>query len=363
MGRDVIGRDETGHELGHSELHVRRGKRSGLHVVVAVHSTTLGPALGGARLWRYEAPGDAIADALRLSEAMTHKAAAAGLDLGGGKSALCAPAELSASRRRDLMLDLGDAVEALEGRYVVAEDVGTTTEDMTSVAERTSHVVGLPSDRGGSGDPSPVTARGVEAAMRAACERGLGSSDLADVRVCVIGLGHVGAALAERLADAGARLVVTDIDERRRELARHLGANWVDPAEAIGAECDVLAPCALGGTIDEAALERLRCAVVCGSANNTLADENLADDLAERGILYAPDFIANAGGLINVYAELQSLPEARVDSLLDGIGEAMGRVLDEAERAGRTPLEAARELARRRLEGARPVRRPATLSA
>lgn len=354
----------SGHEvLGHEELHVRRGRRTGVHVVVAVHSTALGPALGGARLWRYDAPGDAIADALRLSQAMTYKAAAAGLDLGGGKSALCAPATLPAERRRDLMLDLGDAVEALEGLYVVAEDVGTTTQDMTAVAERTSHVVGLPPERGGSGDPSPVTARGVEAAMRAACERALGSPDLADVRICVIGLGHVGGALAERLAVAGARLIVTDIDGGRRDLARRLGANWVDPEDAIGAECDVLAPCALGGVIDEPGLERLRCTVVCGSANNTLADERLAVDLAERGILYAPDFIANAGGLINVYAELNRLPVARVNSLVEGIGEAMGSVLDEAEQAGQTPLDAAREVARRRLEGATRPRRPATLSA
>ena len=171
------------------------------------------------------------------------------------------------------MLDLGDAVEALEGRYVVAEDVGTTTEDMTAVAERTSHVVGLPPERGGSGDPSPVTARGVEAAMRAACERALGSADLADVRVCVIGLGHVGAALAERLADAGARLIVTDIDEPAARAGAAPGRELGGAARRIGAECDVLAPCALGGAIDEPALERLRCAVVCGSANNTLADE------------------------------------------------------------------------------------------
>ena len=231
------------------------------------------------------------------------------------------------------------------------------------MAERTPHVVGLPPERGGSGDPSPVTARGVAVAMQAACERALGTPDLADVRVCVIGLGHVGAALAEMLAVAGARLVVTDIDERRRDLAGRLGANWVEPAEAIGAECDVLAPCALGGAIDESALERLRCEVICGSANNTLADESLAEDLAERGILYAPDFIANAGGLINVYAELKSLPADRVNSLVEGIGEAMGQVLDQADHAGQTPLDAAREVARRRLEGAHRPQRPATLSA
>ncbi len=337
---------------GHEELHVETGARSGLQVVVAIHSTALGPALGGARLWHYPAPGDGVADALRLAEAMTYKAAAAGLELGGGKSVLCAPPELDPARRRDLMLDLGDLVESLEGRYVVAEDVGTTTEDMTVIAERTGHVVGLPPERGGSGDPSPVTARGVEAAMRAATARRFGSPDLTGLRVCVVGLGHVGAALARSLAQAGADLIVSDIDPARRELAAELGARWVEPADAVATECDVLAPCALGGAIDARTVPRLRCAVVCGSANNMLADDSLADELHERGVLYAPDFIANAGGLINVYAELRSLPAARAAELVDGIEDAMGAVLGEAESSGETPLRAAHAVAPARLERA-----------
>jgi leucine dehydrogenase len=341
--------------LEHEELVVRRGRRSGIYVVVAIHSTALGPALGGARLWRYGALGDAIADALRLSEAMTYKAAAAGLDLGGGKAVVCLPPEreLSLEQRRELMLDLGDIVDSLDGRYVTAEDVGTGTDDMAVIHERTEHVVGLPVESGGSGDPSPITARGVEAAVRASCEHRYGTDDLAGRRVAVIGLGHVGSRLAERLAADGADLGVSDIDPGKRGLAEQLEAHWLDPADVATAECDVLAPCALGGAIDGDNVERLRCEIVCGAANNVLAVRTLADRLAERGILYAPDFIANAGGLISVYGELHSLGGDHLDSLVDGIGEALRRVFRTAEGRGVTPLEAARALAEERLNAAR----------
>jgi leucine dehydrogenase len=340
--------------LAHEEVVVRRGRRSGIYVVVAIHSTVLGPALGGLRLWRYGALGDAIADALRLSEAMTYKAAAAGLDLGGGKAVLCLPPDrdLPPAERRELMLDVGDIVDSLEGRYVTAEDVGTGTDDMSIIRERTEHVVGLPIDSGGSGDPSPITARGVESAIRASCEHRYGSGELAGRRVSVIGLGHVGSRLAERLAAEGAELGVSDIDPGKRELAERLGGHWLEPGDPATADCDVLAPCALGGAINGANVERLRCEIVCGAANNVLADRLLADRLAERGVLYAPDFIANAGGLINVYGELHSLERERLDSLIDGIGKALGRVFDTAEAGSVTPLEAARAIVEERLDRA-----------
>jgi leucine dehydrogenase len=340
--------------LHHEEVTVRRGERSGIYVIVAIHSTALGPALGGARLWRYGALGDGIADALRLSEAMTYKAAAAGLDLGGGKAVLCAPPdrELPAALRHELMLDLGDVVESLDGRYVTAEDVGTGTDDMTVIGERTAHVVGQPAGAGGSGDPSPVTARGVEAAIRACSAHRYGSGDLAGRVVCIVGLGHVGLALAERLAAAGAELCVSDIDPGKRADAERLGARWLDPADAITAECDVLAPCALGGAIDAGNVTGLRCEIVCGSANNVLADDSLATALVERDILYAPDFIANAGGLINVYGELKTLERDRLDELVGGIGDALARIFELAASRSVTPLEAARALALERLETA-----------
>lgn len=338
--------------LDHEEVVVRLGERSGAYVIVAVHSTALGPALGGARMWRYPSPVEGMADAMRLARAMTYKAAAAGLALGGGKGVICAdpgPAP-SGRRRRAMLLDFADLVESLDGRYITAEDVGTGAEDMLVMSERTSHVVGLPAERGGSGDPSPFTALGVEAAMRACAARRFGSRDLDGLRVAVIGLGHVGSRLARRLAEAGAELIVTDIDEGKRAVARELGARWIEPDGAECAECDVLAPCALGGEIDEANVGRLRCAIVCGSANNVLTHERLAEDLAERGILYAPDFIANAGGLIHVYREIRGYSEERARQLAVGIEGTMERILEVAEERSITPLRAAYELARERLE-------------
>jgi leucine dehydrogenase len=341
--------------LDHEEVVVRRGARSGAQLIVAIHSTALGPALGGARMWCYESHLDGLRDALRLARAMTYKAAAAGLDLGGGKGVICSDSRTRPEgvERRALLLDFGDLVESLEGRYITAEDIGTGAEDIAVMAERTTHLTGLPVERGGSGDPSPLTATGVEAATRACARHRLGSADLGGLHVCVIGLGHVGSQLARRLAADGALLSVTDVDSSKRELAEELGARWLDPADAMLAECDVLAPCALGGAIDRDVVAGLRCAVVCGSANNVLADEGLDADLGARGVLYAPDFIANAGGLINVYREIKGYSADRAHDLVVGIEDTMERILAEAERSSATPLQAAYGLARRRLDRAR----------
>jgi leucine dehydrogenase len=338
----------------HEQLAVRKGERSGLYSIVAIHSTALGPALGGVRLWAYPATIDAARDALRLAMGMTYKAAAARLDLGGGKGVICAPpgAKLEGERRRAALLDFGDLVDSLDGRYITAEDVGICPDDLIAIRERTAHVTGLPSNRGGSGDPSPFTAMGVEAAMRACCERSFGEADLSERTVAVVGLGHVGSRLARRLAEAGAKLLVSDIVPARRALADELGATWVDPAEAMLTECEVLAPCALGGAIDRRNLEALRCRIVCGSANNQLADEALAGSLAQREILYAPDFIANAGGLIHVYMEITGYSEARATELALGIEDTLEQILATAEERSITPLDAARELARERLDAA-----------
>ena len=345
--------------LDHEDLVVRRGRRSGCYVIVAIHSTALGPALGGVRLWHYEATVDGARDALRLARGMTYKAAAAGLELGGGKGVICAPggAPPAAQDRRALLLDFGDLVESLSGRYITAEDVGIAAEDLVAISERTSHLTGLPPDHGGSGDPSPFTALGVEAAMRACARERFGSPDLSGRRIVVAGLGHVGSKLARRLADAGAELAVSDIDSAKRSLATDLEAEWIEPSTEMLAECDLLAPCALGGAIDAANLPRLRCEIVCGCANNQLADESLADGLAERDILYAPDFIVNAGGLIHVYREIRGYSENEARQLALGIEANLDRVLATAHARAITPLRGARELARERLDAAR--RQPA----
>ncbi len=241
---------------------------------------------------------------------------------------------------------------------MTAEDVGVGAEDIEMIAERTPHAVGLPEAGGGAGDPSPFTARGVLAAIRACAAAELGSEDLSGLEVVVVGAGHCGERLARLLAAEGAELVLSDVDPAKRLLASELRAGWVDPAEAITAPCDVLAPCALGGAIDRANVGALRCRIVCGSANNVLAEESLAERLQERGILCAPDFVANAGGLISVYRELRGLDGEDVERLVEGIGDAIARVIADAAEHGVPPLEAAHELARRRLEG-----RPAALAA
>jgi leucine dehydrogenase len=339
----------------HEDLVVHRGRRSGRYAIVAIHSTALGPALGGVRMWHYEATVDGARDALRLARGMTYKAAAAGLELGGGKGVICAPdgPPPSAGERHALLLDFADVVESLQGRYVTAEDVGVCAEDLVVIAQRTEHVTGLPAAHGGSGDPSPDTALGVEAAMRACARERFGSPHLAGVVVAVVGLGHVGARLARRLAQDGADLLLSDIDERKRHLAAELGGRWIDPREAMLAECDVLAPCALGGAVDQANAPLLRCEIVCGSANNQLAVEGLDGTLAERGILYAPDFIVNSGGLIHVFREIRGYSEQYARDLVLGIEQKMDEVLGAAAERSITPLRAAGALAHERLEGAR----------
>src|SRR5436190_4833227 len=228
--------------LDHEELVIRRGRRSGVYTIVAVHSTTLGPALGGCRMWRYASSADGARDALRLSRAMTFKAAAAGLDLGGGKAVISLPPgpPPNGRSRRAVLEDFADAVSVLEGAYVTAEDVGTSSRDMSVIAERTKWVTGLPRGRGGSGDPSPFTAFGVEAAMRASCERVFGSPSLKGKSIAVIGAGRVGSRVARLVTKAGAKVLLADIDESKTSLLKELrGAKWTDPTSALLAEVDI----------------------------------------------------------------------------------------------------------------------------
>jgi leucine dehydrogenase len=340
--------------LDHEGLVIRRGRRSGVYTIVAVHSTRLGPALGGCRMWRYASPADAARDALRLARAMTFKAAAAQVPLGGGKGVICAEpgAPPSGAHRREMLLDFADTVNALDGSYITAEDVGTSTADMLEIRKGSEHVAGLPESHGGSGDPSPLTALGVESAMRACCAHRFGSGDLEGRVVSVVGVGRVGTELARRLAAAGARLFLADVDERKRALADELpGATWCDPNVALQAEADVLAPCALGGVVNESNVGLLRCHIVCGSANNQLAHEGLAEDLQANGILYAPDFVANAGGLINIAVEREGYDRDRALGRVREIEDVMQELLEEADSEETTPLAAAYRLARRRLAG------------
>jgi leucine dehydrogenase len=322
--------------------------------MAAVHSTARGPSLGGCRMWTYDDSRAAVRDVLRLSRAMTFKAAVAGLPLGGGKGVIMLPAghaPPAGEERRDVLLDFGETVGSLGGAYITAEDVGTSDRDMAVIAETTDHVAGLAVESGSSGDPSPWTALGVQCAMEVACERAFGSASLAGRSVAVVGLGRVGGKLARLLADEGASLVVADVDEGKRALADELGARWTDPDSALTAEGDVLAPCALGGVLDDDTVPALKCRVVAGAANNQLAADAIAVQLADRGIVWAPDFVANAGGIINISVELEETgyDAARAEERVRGVSDTTRMVFDHAEATGATTLAAAMEIARRRL--------------
>jgi leucine dehydrogenase len=307
-------------------------------------------------MWSYVDTRAALRDALRLSRAMTFKAAVADLPLGGGKGVIVLPhgESTSASRRRAALLDFGDLVDSLHGSYITAEDVGTSSRDMRLIATRTPHVAGLPRRLGGSGDPSPFTALGVHVCIRACCERVFGSPSLRGRTVSIVGLGQVGGRVAKRCAAEGARLIVADIDPARRRLAEQLGARWMTPRQAIEAPVDVLSPCALGGILDDDTVPRLRCAMIAGGANNQLADDRIADSLATRRILWAPDFVANAGGIVNIAQEQGGYDPARARRAVRAIEHTIGKILDDAEALGCTPLAAALELARARLHQASP---------
>ena len=339
-------------DFTHERVEVTTGRRSGLFIAVALHSSVLGSALGGARLWTYPHWSDALGDALRLSAAMTLKNAAAGLDAGGGKSVIgLAPGEsLDADRRRAAFLDLGDAVELMGGLYRTAEDVGSTTEDMLTVSEQTAHVVGLPQATGGSGEPAGPTSLGVYASLRAVLERVAGSGDVAGRRITVSGLGQVGGRLAQRLADEGARLTVTDINPARREFAASIGATWAEPGTEHLLPADVFVPAGIGGILTDEVIDALDVAAVCGPANNPLADHSGAERLAGRGIVYAPDFVVNAGGVIYLDLEAKQIGTSEeIMARVAGIGDTVGRILDDAAERGVTPLAAAEELAASRL--------------
>jgi leucine dehydrogenase len=304
-------------------------------------------------MWTYDDNRAAIRDALRLSEGMTYKSAVAGLPLGGGKGVIVLkPGEpLDARRRRAALTDFGETVERLGGSYVTAEDVGTSTSDMTVIAKTTSHVCGLSRRAGGSGDPSPYTALGVVHAIEATAERVYGTPSLKGRTVAVVGLGHVGLRVAKLLHRAGARLLVADIDATKRAEAAKLDAKWATPAKAMAAAVDVLVPCALGGVLDHETVPQLQTPAIAGAANNQLAAADVADLLRERDILWAPDFVANAGGIVNISVERDpdGYDPDRAKTRTALIGDTLRRIYDDAAAAQATPLAAAMALAEKNL--------------
>ncbi|MGE5580368.1 MAG: Glu/Leu/Phe/Val dehydrogenase dimerization domain-containing protein [Bacillota bacterium] len=284
---------------GHEQVVFCHDKVSGLKAIIGIHDTTLGPALGGTRMWPYKSEEEALVDVLRLSRGMTYKNAAMGLSLGGGKAVIIGDSRKDKSE--ELFRAFGRFVESLGGRYITAEDVGTTTEDMDIIRGETAHVAGLAST---SGNPSPVTAFGVFRAMAAAVKTAYGTDGFEGRTVAVQGVGAVGFSLVKRLLESGAKVFVTDIFPDKVQRAVEAGATAVPSEKIYDVECDIFAPCALGAVINDETLPRLRCKIVCGAANNQLLESKHGNALAEKGILYAPDFIANGGGVINVADEL-----------------------------------------------------------
>jgi leucine dehydrogenase len=328
---------------------------TGLDGVIAIHSTALGPAAGGCRFWRYPDADAAFEDAARLAEGMSYKNALAGLPFGGGKAVLRYPE--GEFDRGALVRAFGRAVEGLNGLYVTAEDVGTSVADMQEVATMTRHVAGLdPSEDQAGGDPSPWTALGVFDAMRTAARLTLGA-ELSDLTIAVQGTGNVGAGLCRRLAEAGARLVIADIDTRRREaLGELLGATIVDVADIAAADADIFAPCALGGALTAHSVAAMKARLVCGAANNQLETPEIAQQLLSRGIAYAPDYVVNAGGIISVSAEYLGEDQASVLTRVGQIGPRIAEILEQARRESRSPALVADEMAERIIAAAGPSR-------
>jgi leucine dehydrogenase len=336
-------------EHGHEQVVFVADPSVGLRAVIAIHSTALGPSLGGIRFWSYPTEDDAVRDVLRLSEAMSLKASACGLHQGGGKAVVLWDSPRK-PRSRELLHALGRAIHELGGRYLAAEDVGATTADMDGLAEVTPWVTGVSEADGGSGDPSPVTAFGVHRAMRAAAQVQWGDPALQGRRVVVQGAGKVGAALAALLVEEGAAVAVADVDDAKvRSLVDGLGVEAIAVDDAAIAPCDVLAPCALGNVVNEATVDRLRCEIVCGGANNQLASEAMDDALVERGILYAPDFVANAGGILNIAEELTGYSRERALASTARIEATMARVFARAQEWGIAPGRAGERIARERI--------------
>ena len=337
---------------GHERVVFAHDAATGLRAIIAVHSTKLGPAAGGCRMWPYDTDQEALADVLRLSRGMTYKNAVAGLDLGGGKAVIIG--DPRSAKTPALMRAFGRALNDLGGRYITAEDVGIDVADMEIVRETTPHVAGLSRGPHASGDPSPVTARGVFEGLKLAVAVRLKRNSLEGLRVAVQGLGHVGRRLCALLHEAGAQLVVADIDPIRiRDVVENCEARAVAASEIIEFDADVFSPCALGGILNATTIPKLRATVVAGAANNQLARPEDAAALHERGILYVPDYVLNAGGIINVASEIAGLGDPEwVEKKLSGMIENISQILAEAGARGVSPYEIAEEFARRRLAAA-----------
>ena len=343
-------------ETNHEQVVYGYDQSSGLKTIIAIHSTALGPALGGLRFYPYESEQDALIDVLRLSKGMSYKAAASGLDLGGGKAVIIGDPRADKSER--LFRAYGRIVDSLRGRYVTAEDVGTTATDMELIRRETKWAVGIPEPEGGAGDPSPATARGLFTGLTAISQFLWKDSDLSGRRVAVQGVGKVGYYYVERLVNAGCEVIVADTyGPAVDRVVEDFGVKAVDTEEILFVDCDILSPCAMGASLNEDTIPKLSTEVVAGAANNQLHEDADADRIAKRGILYAPDFVVNAGGLINVFEELRGYEATRAMHHVDSVHDATTRILEKARKDDTNPHEAAVAVAEERMKTIGDLRR------
>lgn len=321
----------------------------GLKAIVAIHNTVLGPSLGGTRMWAYKNEMEALTDVLRLSRGMTYKSSLAGLNLGGGKAVIIGDSKTQKSEA--LMRRFGKFINSIGGKYITAEDVGVNTRDMEYIKMETDFVSGLPESMGGSGDPSPVTAYGVYLSMKASAKEKWNNDSLSGKKIVVQGIGHVGASLVKHLVKEGAKVYISDINEEQlKVVAKETGAEVVSVDKLYDIDMDIYAPCALGATINSDTLNRLKCVIICGAANNQLADENVHGKMViEKGILYAPDFVVNAGGIINVYYELEGYNRERALAHAEKIYGTILNVFKVAKEQNIPTYMAANRLAEKRI--------------
>lgn len=338
-------------QLGHEQLVFCHDPKSGLNAIIAIHNTTLGPALGGTRLWNYTSHEEGIVDALRLSRGMTYKAAISGLNLGGGKAVIIGDA--SKVKSEALWRRYGKFVDSLNGKYITAEDVNTSARDMEYISMETEHVTGVPEYMGGSGDPSPFTAYGVFVGMKASTKKTWGSDNLSGKKVLVQGVGHVGQYLVGHLVEAGAEVFIADISEAKLKQTtdKFQKVKVVNNNDIFNMEMDIYAPCALGATVNTESISKMKCAIIAGAANNQLADENVhGPALIEKGILYAPDFLINAGGLVNVSAELDGYNRERVMGQVEQIYDRTLEIFQLSDSEKIHTQAAAMQIAQRRID-------------
>lgn len=344
-------------EMGHEEVVFFHARDLGLKAIVAIHDTTLGPALGGCRMLPYKSDDEALHDVLRLSRGMTYKNAVAGLNLGGGKSVIIG--DPKKDKTEAFFRAFGRFLESLGGRYITAEDVNTGVEDMENIFQETSHVVGIPPAHGGSGDPSPFTALGTLRGIEAAAEYKYGDRYLTKLSFAVQGVGHVGVHLVQMLRESGAKVYVCDTDEGRvKHAVEKFGAEAVGLDDIYETDAKVFVPCALGGSVNPKTLEKLKCEIIAGSANNQLDTDSTGDELEKRGILYVPDYVINAGGVINVAIERQGYNRERATHQVDRIFDICMRVFHIAKHEGLPTYKAADHLAEKRIAEVGKVKRP-----